>query len=211
MKENRNAGFTLLEMLIAMMISLIIISGVGAFLVAATKSYHSTDKQVDLQLEAQDLTNAISDRIQEANNVYYDPQSKDTYIRIYYELKPDSADHKAVKQDILWFDKDNSLLYLFVCEGKSDYEDAYNPTAHTKKKLLAEHVSDIRLKIGNSVMGENGTEKEYYKNLQKNRKNTVLQIEVKMTSDKPFGGAAKGYDYTVNVGVAPRNEIVGLK
>lgn len=209
MKENRNAGFTLVEMLIAMLISLIIISGVGIFMVTATRNYQATDKQVDLQLEAQDVANAISDRILEANNVYYDPKSDDIYIRIYYGLESGNADKKASKQDILWFDKSESTLYLFPCNGTSDYDDAYN--AHSKAKLLAENVSDIQLCIGNYTMGTNNVDKEYYKNIQKNKKNPVIQIVVEMKSIMVSGGSKDRYTYKVNVGAAPRSEIVGLE
>lgn len=214
MKENRNAGFTLMEMLIAMMISLIIISGVGTFLVTATKNYQATDKQVNLQLEAQDVANAISDRILESNNVYYDPQSDDKYIRIYYGLEKGSADAKSSRQDILWLTKDKNSknaynLYLFTCNGKSDYEDAYN--AHSKAKLLAEYVTDIELRIDNKTMGSTSVDREYYKNILKNRKNPVIQIVVSMDSELPGGSKKVGCTYTVNVGAAPRNEIVGLE
>lgn len=210
MKENRNAGFTLVEMLIAMFISLIIISGVGTFLVTATKTYQATDEQVDLQLEAQDVANAISDRILEANNVYFDPQSDDTYIRIYYELKRGSANRKSAKQDILWFDKDESNLYLFICNGTSDYNDAYN--THSKAKLLAENVSDIQLCIDGFTMGQNNEDqKEYYKNIQKNKKNPVIQVVVGMKSAMVDSSGKERYTYKVNVGAAPRSEIVGLE
>ena len=71
MREKRNAGFTLVELLVAMLMSLILITGVGQFMAASTNNYQAVDKQVNLQVEAQSVINSISDMILEANNVAY--------------------------------------------------------------------------------------------------------------------------------------------
>ena len=108
MREKRNAGFTLVELLVAMLMSLILITGVGQFMAASTNNYQAVDKQVNLQVEAQSVINSISDMILEANNVAYVTNSSgDKYFIIYYNLGEtlstgDVVDKTTAKQNIIW-------------------------------------------------------------------------------------------------------------
>lgn len=201
MKEKQNAGFTLMEMLIAMMISMIIILGVGQFLVVGTKNYQAVDNQVKLQLEAQDAINAVTDMILESNNVLYMENSDGKYLCMYYTWG----------QKVIWLDSGNNerKLYLFVCRTGVEYTDAITVGGHHNKKLLAEHVRDMRLLYNGSAFlsGQDYIDVGAADGV----KNAQIDIELTFGSKK-FSNESNqdAYTYVALDGVAPRNEIVAI-
>lgn len=72
MVKGDNKGLTLVELLIAMVITVIIAGAIIAFMNSGTQSYNFARNQLNTQIEAQTLINLISDRIMEGNNVAYD-------------------------------------------------------------------------------------------------------------------------------------------
>ena len=83
-KQNQNAGFTLLELLIAMLMTLIIVTTIGQFMATTSRTYQILDNQINLQTEVQCTTNMIADMILEGNNVVFDKTNK--MLRIYKNL-----------------------------------------------------------------------------------------------------------------------------
>lgn len=207
-KENRNAGFTLIEILIAMLMSLIIISGVVQFMQVATTNYQVVDKQVNLQVEAQSTINAISDMILEANNVSCDGE----YLHIYYNLGATlstgaTVTKQTAEQKIIWFDSTNSKLYLFNCNSSSDYSDARG--SHTKKQLLAEGVHSVSYKIPAASGG--GTKLNAKGLTVTGGSQPSVEISIELWS-KATSRSTKENDltYVATDTVAPRNEIVAI-
>lgn len=216
-EKNKNAGFTLVEMLIAMFISSLVILGVSQFMVTSTNVYKGVNHQVDVQMESQDCVNAISNRLFEANNVKFKNTSDEAYIEIFYELTP-GANYKSVRQDIFWLDKKSHNMYLFVCDDASDYSDAFG--SHKNRRLFAEGVLGVDLSVGGtndsfdkSVFDKN-VEFCYSDKLIAYSKNPEIQINIEMQSDaeKTNNSSANSYQYTyiINSSASPRNEIVQL-
>ena len=237
MRKNRHAGFSLVEMLIAMLMSMIIILGVAQFLVTSTTNYEAADKQVDLQMEAQSTLNCITDMILESNNVLYEKKSTgsgapDTYIYIYENLGMDvqtkgadgntytvTATKKTAKQKILWFDSDEEEVYLFICDSVADYEDAIG--SHSNKNLLAEGVTDMTLFFGGVEMKSGDDYAKHLKdvsyglredNTVDSVKNEALEVRISLHSPMTATSANKDvYTYEAKDAVAPRSEVVSLQ
>lgn len=94
MKENK--GFSLLELVIAMAVSMLVIGSIASFMYFCTSNYRRTSEETVLMQEAQTIRNQLENLILEADNVKYDPaadtlkiQQKDTY----YIISLDRGDH----------------------------------------------------------------------------------------------------------------------
>lgn len=204
-EKNRNAGFSLVELLVAMMITMIIITTVGQFMAMSSRNYEIVNNQVDLQMEAQCTINMISDMILEGNNVVFDSSHK--MLRIYKNLgSTDSTgtpvDYRTAKQNIIWFDKSNKKLFLFVCENASDYTKAYN---HEDGKLMAEGIDSFNvtcptatdLSVGLSA-GRSMAQQH------------CITVAIKLKTKATASGSEDDFTYEAVDTVAPRNEIVEL-
>lgn len=145
-----NKGFTLVEMLVACLISLIVISSVGHFMNVGTKGYHSTDRDVMLQMEAQTVVNQISDMITEANNVFFDTSHKT--LTLYYNLGQKEGGKVVTKSNakrkLIWFCEKLQRLYFYNINSSTDYSEAMveitktiNSSSDVKNgQLLGEYV-----------------------------------------------------------------------
>lgn len=213
MKENRNAGFSLVELLVAMAISLIIITGVGQFMVTSSNHYEAVDNQVKLQMEAQSVINCITDMILEANNVAYETDGQDTYCYIYANLgevlsNGKKADRETAEQRILWLNKKEKKLYLFHCYNKSDVEKAEG--THEGKQLMAEGIESISLALEGvgekNVLDVDGVAKP------NSEKKPLIYVEIALAS-KVLKSAKKNsyqFEYIASDSVTMRNQIVPL-
>lgn len=185
MKEKQNAGFTLLELLIAMMMSMIIILGVGQFLVAATNHYRGIDSQVTLQMDAQDAVNTISDFIMEGNNI---SQIKSNMYTVYYDLgRLDASGYRISRENanqrIFWLN--NGMLYMFHPDSALEYNNIINDPEHSNPMLLAEGVDEFSISIpkadnSTEALGTNGLDAAEYET-----KNSVpVRVKIKLNSTK---------------------------
>lgn len=206
--DKRKAGFSLIELLIAMLMSLIIISGVVQFMQAATTNYQAVDKQVNLQVEAQSTINAISDMVLEANNV----SCNGDYFHIYYNVGETlstgtTVTREAAKQKIIWFDSANSKLYLFNCNSSDDYNDAMG--SHSRKQLLAEGVHSVSYELpAASGSGSPLTNKGLTATSQTK---PSVKISVELWSKATVQSKKENdYTYVATDIVAPRNEIIAI-
>lgn len=186
MKKKQNAGFTLLELLIAMMMSMIIILGVGQFLVSATNHYKAIDNQVTLQMDAQDAVNTISDFIMEGNNISRVQGTSETMYSVYYDLgKLDVNNHRISRENanqrIFWLKNDGNL-YMFHPNSKSAYDNIVNDPEHSNPMLLAEGVESFSISVpkAGGALTETGLDAAEYET-----KNCVpIRIEIKINSKK---------------------------
>ena len=212
MKENRTAGFTLVEMLVAMMISMIVITGVAQFMVSGTTQYQAVDKQVNLQMEAQSVVNAITDMIMEGNNVALRKIDGQKYFSIYYNLDKNDAtiNFRTAKQKVIWLDTSTNKMYLMECNSGSEFDTATNgnspASGDTFKQLLAEGVADMEYTLANATeltadgvaAGTNGG-------------NTTIGVKISLQSKVTAQSEKEdGYTYIAQDAVAMRNEIVRL-
>lgn len=208
-KENQNAGFTLVELLIAMMMTLLIVSSVGQFMASSSRNYQILDNQVNLQTEAQCTINMISDLILEGNNVRFEDLGKDKMLYIYKNLgTTDSTGNlvtrRTAEQDIVWYDSKSHNMYLFLCKNGSDYDNAKS-AAHTGAKLLAEGVYDFNATAEGVDDWSNGL--DFGRAMpQQPWVNISVKLQTKAVSD----GNEDDFTYVAENSVFPRNEIVEL-
>lgn len=201
MEKNRNAGFTLVELLVAMLMSLIIIGGVGQFMVAASNNYQAVDRQTNLQMEAQSVINSISDMVLESNNVALLKKDSQQYFVIYYDKK----------RNVVWLDGEEHKLYLFACENNAECNDVVLNGNHSKKMLFAEGVYSMDFfdaspgKSASNKLGEKGL------TLTTSQRRPLVRIEMKLCSKITAQSKnEEGFTYIVSDTVAPRNEIVPI-
>lgn len=208
--ENRNAGFTLLEVLIAMMITLIIVTAVGQFMTAATRTYQITNNQVDLQMEAQCTINMIADMVLESNNVVFNQTDKILHIYKNLGTSP-SVDYRTAEQNIIRFDKDGKIekgnMYLFVCDSASDYDDAI-AFKESAAKLMAEGVDSFEVTNSKGTTLKDGLMVDANKN--KTQQDGVT-VSVKFKT-KAVYDSSNDDDFTYEAvdTIFPRNEIVEI-
>lgn len=205
-KKNRNAGFTLVELLIAMLMTLIIVSSVGQFMATTSRTYQILDNQVNLQVEAQCTINMIADMILEGNNVVFDQPNN--MLRIYKNLGSKDAsgnlvDYRTAEQNIIWFDQSSENMYLFICNSAADYTDAY---AHVNGKLMAEGIDDFKVTCPTVTDLSNGLTKT--RDLSQQH---CLTVSVKLKT-KAVYDSSNDDDFTYEAvdNIYPRNEIIEL-
>ena len=198
----------MVELLIAMMMTLIIVTAVGQFMAISSRTYQAADNQVNLQMEAQCTINMITDMILEGNNVVFD-KSKNR-LRIYKNLgAKDSSgnpvDYQTAEQNIIWFNESDGNMYLFICKTAADYHDAVS-SSPKGGKLMAEGIEDFQVTcptVSDLSVGLTGGR---YVSQQHS-----ITVSVKLKR-KAFvsGGTDVEYTYEAVDTVFPRNEIVEL-
>lgn len=202
MTRNKNAGFTLVELLIAMLISMIVIAGVAQFIVVGTKQYETIGNQSEMQQEAVFALNMFTDMVLESDNVKTITKGSETYICLYYN----SGQAKQAEK-VLWNDTSSNKLYLFDCDENSlKLEDVING-AHSEKKLFAEYVKRIHLSCGGTAFGSNTS---YSELKQGGIRNPVINVEMDFEIKKDRNDTDT-YTFKAENAVAPRNEIVVVK
>lgn len=208
-KKNRKAGFTLVELLVAMMITLIIVTAVGQFMAATSRNYQILNNQVDLQMEAQCTINMIADMILEGNNVVFN-QNKNM-LHIYKNLgSTDSTgtpvDYRSAEQNIIWFNGDSGgdgNMYLFVCKSSTDYDNAL---AHVDGKLMAEGIDSFQVTSQDGSSLAKGLSPDDDRSMPQKESVTVsVKLKAKATSDS---NNDDDFTYEAVDTISPRNEIV---
>ena len=96
-----NKGFTLVELLISMAISVIVIASIAYFMSYSSKNYRSANDEVILQTESQTILNQLNDLIIEASNVKFDDATDKLYIykkdaNEEYIISFDSVNHRLM-------------------------------------------------------------------------------------------------------------------
>lgn len=81
MKQD-NKGFSLIELLVSISISVIILGIVASFLWQSTNYYRRSCEDITLQMEAQTILNQLKDLIVEANCVAFDNSVEPTMLKI---------------------------------------------------------------------------------------------------------------------------------
>lgn len=127
-----NKGFTLLELIIGMTVSVVVIAAITIFLSSGSKYYTAANAEISLQTEAQILYNQIGDRIARSNHV---AAGGDTIV-LYSIGEPGDADYYEKKRTELYLDRTEAKLYLTAYNAPGDETLA-------EKKLLGEYVKDL--------------------------------------------------------------------
>ncbi len=129
-KDLKNSGMTLLELILAMAISVIVVMMIIAFISGALRVFRKTNNEVNLQMEAQTTMNQLTGLLMEASRItgpVTDPDEDRYHIE-------NSSEYGLA---VIW-DKENGRLYLVELGSGDDYETV----AFTEQEnLLAEYVS----------------------------------------------------------------------
>lgn len=113
MKDMNNNGLTLVELILAMAISAIVISGVTLFMTICTGRYQSEERTISLQMEADAILNQLNNLILEGNNVTFDG----SILTIYH------TDEDALAFDpteVVWLNNTDHCLYLYTIKSSAD-------------------------------------------------------------------------------------------
>lgn len=82
-KHMNNKGFSLVELLVALAVSAVVITIIGAFVSQGTGFYSEQGNAVNLQNELQEVSNVITDTIQEATYLEFDSSCEKIYTGEY--------------------------------------------------------------------------------------------------------------------------------
>ena len=92
-----NKGFSLIELIIAISISVVVLAIVASFLWQSSNYYRRSNEDITLQMEAQTILNQLKDLIAEADCVAFDNSTEPAILRIQqgegllYEISFDST------------------------------------------------------------------------------------------------------------------------
>lgn len=115
MKRN-NKGFTLLELVISMAISLIIFGTITAFMGQSTRNYRRSNDEISLQLEAQLILNQLNELIMESNNVKFDIATNTLRMKqsdCVYVVTLNSVNHTLQFEKVLKGEVETGITELF--------------------------------------------------------------------------------------------------
>lgn len=211
MKKNRTAGFTLVEMLIAMGISMIVIAGVSQFLLVSTNTFNAVDTQVNVQMDALDAMNTISDMVMEGNNVAKRQMDDGTdFYTVYYNLgqtdsNGDLYNYATANQRIFWLNQTDNNLYLIHTKDNTQFRAAM--ASKDGKQLLAEGVNNFAISVknvsGSSITGLTPD------GVSAGEDRTLLQVSISFQSEKRARGK-DGMNYDSSQDVMIRNKVIAI-
>ena len=128
-----NSGFTLVEVLVVMAILAVVGGLTAGFLLSGTRSYQSTEKEVDIQYEAQVLLNQIGDYVMEANSGI---GKKENVIYIY------NNKDGVLEKETVSYEPETETLYYEKSETLNDAESTV-----VEKTVLAENVEAFSMDV----------------------------------------------------------------
>lgn len=134
-----NAGFTLVELLIVIAILGVIGGIIVGFLQSGSRSYQSTEREVDIQYDAQVLLNQIGDYVMKANSGI---KKQDDSIYIY-----NNREGVLEKETISYEPEDKTLSYK-KSEMVNDTE-----TTVVDKTILAKNVEKFTVDVSKADTG----------------------------------------------------------
>lgn len=102
MKGTDHKGFTLVELLVSISISVIVMSSIAYLTSYSSRNYRRASEDVSLQMEAQTIINQLDDLIMEAYNVKYDSNLLTIYQEdANYLIFVDTAKQKLLFEKVL--------------------------------------------------------------------------------------------------------------
>ncbi len=146
-----NKGTSLVELLIALMISSIIILMIIFFLNSASKYFRRTSDDVNLQMEAQTIISQLSNLVMEAEHMEIeDEEAGNPYMKEYTDSEGRTryVFKHINKQDDTVVDEYNTIVLSEGCLYQLviyDWEDVEDAAIIKEEHLLAEHVQSLNI------------------------------------------------------------------
>ena len=138
-RKRNNRGISLLELVLAMTISMIVILMIVAFISTASRMFRKTSDDVNLQMEAQTAMSQIVNLVWEAKSIAGTEVSLTD--KRYLIDQPDTADYKDYVI-ILDSSEDVRELYLVQLASGTDY---LTVIPSKEVNLLSEYVTDFSI------------------------------------------------------------------
>ncbi len=151
--ESGNGGFSLVELIVSMLVSMIVMSAVVMFITTAMNFYRSSNEEIKLQMESQIAMNLIADIVIETNSVIVmNPVVVDAVSYPVLDVSTseyDSLNAKTVNYHhiIVYDSSTGKLLYYKYTDDGSSYilsdiiRDNMLGTDNLKKVFLANYVT----------------------------------------------------------------------
>ncbi len=149
-----NKGLTLIELMVAMLISVIVISMVGMFISVGSKNYKFASKEIKLQMISQTVTNQLDDIIIESYWMEQKILSTDITAYIIYS---------GSDITVIFFDKTAHSLYIKDGFTKSQIGTLNTSDFNVSDNIMSSYVSDF-------LLTQNQTENE-------------IQLKINMVND----------------------------
>lgn len=151
MKNNK--GVSLIELIVAIGIMSIVMLIITAMLANATRFFEKQSSQVELQNEAQVVTNYITEAIMEANGMEFDKT-----IGAYKLFTTDATTGKATgkgEKRILYYDSATTSLYVVVFDVANDIPDvsSYSRTGY----LISNQVDAFTINFAQADVQDDST------------------------------------------------------
>ncbi len=134
MKGKVRAGYSLIELMIAMAISVIVLTAIIGLIGFATRNMRITQTSVDLQNQAKETLNHMTTYVMEGSRVEWDDNKKQLTIT----KDKIGADHKTESSLASYYWQDGNAVYF-----AKDTETKKAVLASDKKHLLLDHVKDF--------------------------------------------------------------------
>lgn len=135
MKPWNNRGSSLIELLVAMTVSVLVIGAIMVFMSSGTKNYQLVDREITLQMEVQTVSNQLSDMIISANHLNYTaPDANNKVLTIYYKGDPSYAE----KRKVITYDGVKARLFLTSYNSAAD-------EAIASPSLLADYITGFEV------------------------------------------------------------------
>ena len=125
-----NKGFTLIELIIAISISVVVLASLASLLWQSTNYYRRSNEEISLQMEAQTILNQLKDLIVEADNVEFDMTSDPQLLRIQQGLD---------KLYEISLNSDNTLSFV---RASKEVDDS---VSRTESQLFGMYVLDFHV------------------------------------------------------------------
>lgn len=131
-----NRGLTLIELLIAMLITAIVIGMVAMFISVGSRNYSHASREIKLQMQAQAITNQLDDIIIES----YWVEAKILSINVTaYVVYASSI------INVIFFDWDTDMIYIKDYSSISDIAGITAASYTKEENLMSAHVTEFSL------------------------------------------------------------------
>lgn len=145
LKDNR--GFTLIEMIVTVAITAIFSAVVLTAVTAGSRLYRSVSGTARVQMDTQQLSDALETWIVNANRSIYYESGEKTLLLCSQQKNADGTSCRVV--DILKWDQKEEVLYY----SQKQLETDNGETTLTEPSIYAEGIKEFRVDVSEAVSG----------------------------------------------------------